>query len=113
MMELQVGGKAVEEYELGRSDQLKGNCALLPRKPEPAIPSRWACLLLTVPWLCARPDINKTVSWGTDCVHPGGDRLKVACASHTNSLSSLAGKNVAVKVVMADAELYSISLGCA
>ena len=27
MMELQVGGKAVEAYALGRSDQLKGNCA--------------------------------------------------------------------------------------
>ena len=27
MMELQVGGKAVEEFALGRSDQLKGNCA--------------------------------------------------------------------------------------
>ena len=59
-----------------------------------------------------RPDINKTVSWGTDCVHPGGEPSKITCASHTNSLSPLAGKEVAVKVAMADAELYSISLGC-
>ena len=63
--------------------------------------------------LAVRPDINKTVSWGTDCVHPGGEPSKITCASHTNSLSSLAGKEVAVKVAMADAELYSISLGCA
>ena len=37
MMELQVGGKAVEAYALGRSDQLKGNCA--PRHASHSLPS--------------------------------------------------------------------------
>ena len=45
-------------------------------------------------------------------MHPGGEPSKITCASHTNSLSPLAGKEVALKVAMADAELYSISLGC-
>ena len=31
MMELQIGGEAVEQYALGRSDQLKGECASLLR----------------------------------------------------------------------------------
>ena len=55
MMELQVGGKPVEAFALGRSDQLKGNCAPRPRKPEPPEPAtrslvasaRRLCRLLT------------------------------------------------------------------
>ena len=92
-----------------------------PRKPEPPEPATRSLVasarrlyrLLTGVLAGRAADINKTVSWGTDCVHPGGEPSKITCASHTNSLSSLAGKEVAVKVAMADAELYSISLGCA
>jgi hypothetical protein len=112
MMELQIGGEAVEQYALGRSDQLKGNCASLLRN-QSMRSFRSLSLLFLMVWLCVRPDIDKMVSWATDCVHPGGERSKAMCASHSNSLSSLAGKEVAVKVAMADAELYSLSLGCA
>ena len=118
MMELQVGGKAVEAYALGRSDQLKGNCAPPPtqarasRACNPFARRQRSSPLPFVDGCLGWPDINKTVSWGTDCVHPGGEPSKITCASHTNSLSSLAGKEVAVKVAMADAELYSISFGC-
>ena len=49
--------------------------------------------------------INKTVSWRLPATAQGH-------AQHSNSLTALEGRKVAVKIAMTDADLFSISIGC-